>query len=102
MNRFRRIPHLVRFLVAFAGAMFGLALSAPAAFAMRAPSGGYPGGALTGPRATVTHSVVTTGMAGWQITVIVAVVAVLAATIAIVVHRARAAAHRTGMAPASS
>jgi uncharacterized membrane protein YhaH (DUF805 family) len=39
-------------------------------------------------------------MPGWQLTVIVAVVAALAATIAIVAERARAA-HRTGIAPAT-
>jgi hypothetical protein len=101
MNRFRRVPHLVRVLVALAGAMLGLAVSAPAAFAMRMASGGYPTGALAGPRPTDTHPVVASGVTGWQITVIVAVVAVLAATIAIVVDRARASSHRTGMAPAN-
>lgn len=102
MNRFRRIPNLVRILVALTGSMVGLAVSAPAAFALRVQaSGGFPSGALAGPRPTVTHPAVATGMTGWQIAVIVAVVAVLAATIAIIVDRARAAAHRTGMVPAT-
>jgi hypothetical protein len=101
MNHIRRIPQLARFLSALAIAMLGLVVSAPAAFAMRIrATGGFPSGALTGPHPTVTHSVVASGMPGWQIAVIVAVVAVLAATIAIDVDRARAA-HRTGMVTAT-
>jgi uncharacterized membrane protein YhaH (DUF805 family) len=101
MNHIRRIPHLARFLAAFACAMLGLAVSAPAAFAMRVPTpGGSPGVTPTGPGLTLTHTVVANGMPAWQLTVIVAVVAVLAATIAIVAERARAA-HRTGIAPAT-
>jgi hypothetical protein len=102
MNHIRRISRLVHFRVALVGAMLGLAVLAPAAFAMRVrASGGFPSGALTDPRPAVTHSVVASGMTGWQITVIVTLVAVLAATIAIIVDRARAAAHRTGMVPAN-
>jgi uncharacterized membrane protein YozB (DUF420 family) len=54
----------------------------------------------TGPSPTFTHTVVASGVPGWQIAVIVAAAAVLAATIAVVVDRARAA-HRTGMVPAT-
>jgi hypothetical protein len=102
MNHVRRIPHLARFLGALAIAMLGLVVSAPAAFAMRVPApGGSSSATPTGPSPTVTtHTVVAGGMAGWQIALIVAVVAVLAATIAIVVDRARAA-HRTGIVPAT-
>jgi hypothetical protein len=101
MNPFRRIPHLVRFLIAGAGALLGLAVLAPPAFALRVPaSGGFPTGVPVAPHAPLPHSLVASGMAGWQITAIVAVVAVLAAAVAIVVDRARAA-HRTGMVPAT-
>lgn len=100
MSHIHRIPHLVRFLAAFACAMLGLAVSAPAAFAMRVPApGGSPGVAPTGPSPTFTHTVVASGMPGWQFALIVAVAAVLAAAIAIVVDRARAA-RRPGIVPA--
>lgn len=101
MNRLRFIPQLARFLGALAVAMLGLVVSAPAAFAMRIPAqGGSSSATATSPSPTFTHTVVAGGMAGWQIAVIVAVVAVLAATIAIVVDRARAA-HRAGILPAT-
>ena len=101
MHHIRRIPHLVRFLAAFVCAMLGLVVSTPAAFAMVVPApGGSSSVAPTGPSSTFAHTVVASGMPGWQITVIVAVVAVLAATIAIAVDRARAA-RRTGIVPAT-
>ncbi len=101
MNRIRRIPHLAHLLVAFVTALLGFALGAPAAFALRLPApGGTTGAVSTGPSPTATHAVVAGGMAGWQITVIVAVVAVLAATIAVAIDRTRAA-HRTGIVPAT-
>jgi len=100
MNHVRRIPHSIRFLAAFACAMLGLAVSAPAAFAMRVPaSGGSSGVSPTSPSPTLTRAVAASGMTGWQIAVIVAVTAVVAATIAVVVDRARAA-HRTQIVPA--
>ena len=56
MNHIRRIPHLAHFLAALACAMLGLAVSAPAAFAMRVPApGGSPGVTPTGPGLTLTH-----------------------------------------------
>ena len=101
MNLIRSIRHLSRLLTGFAGALLGLAVSAPAAFSMRLPN---PGGASSvspaSPSPTFTHSVAASGMPGWQIAVIVAAVAVLAATIAIVVVRARAA-RRTEIVPAT-
>jgi Flp pilus assembly protein TadD len=101
MNHLRRIRRLLRFLGALAMAMLGLVVSAPLAFAMRVPaSGGSSSATATTPASTVTHTVVAGGMAGWQVAVIVAAVAVLAATIAIVVDRARAA-RRAGMLPAA-
>jgi hypothetical protein len=100
MNHIRRIPHLARFLGTLTIAVLGLAVSAPAAFALRVPTlGGSLGVATTGANPNVTHTA-SGGMAGWQIAVIVTIVAVLAATIAIVVDRARAA-HRTGVVPAT-
>jgi hypothetical protein len=98
MKHIRRIPHQARFLGVLAIAMLGLVVSAPAAFAMRVR--GSSNAIPTGPSPTFTHTVVASGVPGWQIAVIVAAAAVLAATIAVVVDRARAA-HRTGMVPAT-
>jgi uncharacterized membrane protein YhaH (DUF805 family) len=101
MNHVHRIPYAVRFLVAFVCTMLGLAVSAPAAFAMVVQAPGVSSSvAPTGPSPTFPHTVVANGMPGWQITVIAAIVAVLAATIAIAVDRARAA-RRTGIVPAT-
>jgi hypothetical protein len=101
MSHIRRIPNQARFLGALAIAMLGLVACAPAAFALRVPASGGSSSAIpAGPRPTFTHTVVASGVAGWQIAVIVVVAAVLAATIAVVVDRARTA-HRTGMVPAT-
>jgi hypothetical protein len=101
MSHIHRIPRLVRFLAALACAMLGLAASAPVAFAMRVPApGGSSGIAPTSPSPTFTHTVVASGMPGWQISMIVAATAVVAATLAIVVDRARAE-HRTAIVPAT-
>jgi len=100
MTHIRRIHHLALFLATFVGALVALAVSAPAAFALRIPEAGETGAAPTLPSSTFTHTVVANGMPGWQITAIIAVVAVLAAAIAIAVDRARAS-HRTGMVPAT-
>jgi hypothetical protein len=101
MKRVRRIPHLVRFLAAFACAGLGLVVFAPAAFAMRVPAPGDSSSvAPTGPHPVSTHTIAASGMSGWQITMIIAVVAVLAAAIAIAVDRSTAA-RRTGIVAAS-
>ena len=96
MKFFRSIPRLPAFVAAFGCAMFGLAFSAPSAFAMRyVPNfGGSAGVAPSGPRPTLTHPTVASGMPGWEITIIVVGVAVLATATAIVVVRSRAG-HRT-------
>jgi len=81
--------------------MLGLVVSAPAAFAMRVPgSAGSSSPFPAGSSPSFTHTVVGSGVSGWQVALIVTVVAVLAATIAVVVDRARAA-HRTGVVPAT-
>ena len=101
MHHRNRIPHLVRFLATLGCALVGLAVAAPAAFALRVrAAGGFPSGVLTRPRPVVTHGLATSGMAGWQVATIVVAVAGVAAAIAVVVDRARAA-HRTGIVAAS-
>lgn len=93
MSRIRRLAIL---LAGLAAAMLGSVASATAAFAWPDPPG-EPGGVYpllpTPPVGThtVTHTVVTGGMPGWQIALIAVGAAVLAAAIAVVVDRAWAA-----------
>jgi hypothetical protein len=104
MSHIHRYRHVVRVLIVFASTLLGLAVSAPAAFAMRVEeSGGSPLPLPTGkdPTYTLPHSVVAgSGMPGWQLAVILASSALLAAIIAVVVHRARTS-HRAGFVPAA-
>jgi len=100
---YSRYRHVVRVLVVFAAMLLGLAASAPAAFAMRVEDSGgslppLPTG--KGPTSTFSHTVVTAGMPGWQIAVIVAVATLLVATIALVVLRVRPA-QRDRVVPAT-
>jgi hypothetical protein len=103
MNHIHRISYLASGLAAFTCAMLGLIVSAPAAFGVVPAIDGGSGGsgvAPTGPSSAANHTIAASGMAAWQITLVVVVVAVLTAVIAIAVDRARAA-HRTGMVPAT-
>jgi len=90
MNRIRRISAA---LAVFAAALLGVSAGAPAAFAstnvLPAPGGGGP--ATGTPPATVGHTVIAGGMAGWQIAVIAAGAALLAAAAAVLLDRARQA-----------
>ncbi|HWE66437.1 MAG TPA: hypothetical protein VG298_07320, partial [Acidimicrobiales bacterium] len=84
--------HTVRVLAVFACTLLGLAASAPAAFAMRVQDlGGSADLSQVGHSPGSSNTVVAGGMAGWQIAVIVVVAALLAATIAVIVLRVRAA-----------
>ena len=89
MNRIYCIRRLAGVLVGLAGALVAFAAAAPAALAVRVPPPGGSGG--TPPPAPVT--VVAGGMPGWLITLIVIGVALLAATLAVLLDRARARRH---------
>jgi len=99
LNAIRHIRRLAGVLAGLAGVL--LAFGATPAFAMiRVPGpGGDPNGAppLT---PAVTRTVVTGGMPGWQITLIAIGAALLAATIAVLLDRARAT-RRNAVAAAS-
>jgi len=84
MNRIRRI---IAAVVMFAGALTALA-AAPAANASiwPRPNDGGP----AGPHTTV-RVIAAGGMPGWQITLIAAAAALAAATVAVLIDRARAA-----------
>ncbi|HEY2130438.1 MAG TPA: hypothetical protein VGH77_24990 [Streptosporangiaceae bacterium] len=100
-----RIRRFAACLAAMLAALAASALAAPAAFAMIAPPD--PAGAqpipLTKQPASV-HTVVVGGMPGWQIALIAAGAAVLAAALAVAVDRLlsarRADATRVGHRPA--
>ena len=100
MNPIRHIRRLAGVLAGMACAWLGLAVAAPAAFAGASPTPG-PAGYITpgaeppgwhppGYQAPLpVHTVVIGGMPGWQIALIAAGAALLAATAAVLVYRAR-------------
>jgi hypothetical protein len=96
MNPIRPIRHIRRIAAVLAGLAAALvALGATPAFA-RVPvpsdvSGPSAPAPAQLPARTVTHTVVLGGMPGWQIALIAVGAALLAATVAILVDRARAA-----------
>jgi hypothetical protein len=85
MNHIRRILAAVATL---AGALMALA-TAPAAYASLPPHGGSGGG--VGGAHTTVPVIAASGMPGWQITLIAAAAAVVAATLAVLIDRARVA-----------
>ena len=110
MNPIRHIRRLAGVLAGLAAALLAFAAAAPAALAsggpMPVPPGrdkhpplppGHVGGPVLGPNRagyppiSHVHAVVTGGMPGWQITLIAIGAALLAATVAVLLDRARAA-----------
>ena len=85
MNHIRHIAVMLAGLIA---AALTFAVASPAAFAMMVPAPDINGGAQNGPQ---TPTIVTGGMTGWQIALIAAGSAVLAAVLAVFLDRARAA-----------
>jgi hypothetical protein len=101
MNPIRRIRRIVGALAGLACAWLGLAVAAPAAFAMPAPpSGGSGGATMPAPPPVQVHTVVVGGMAGWQIALIAVGAALLAATITVLLDRARTAGRKPATAGA--
>jgi hypothetical protein len=107
MNRICRIRRLTAALAGLACAWLGIAIAAPAAFAatrrFQPPGGRSPAGAvgrapLAGhihqlvprtPGPVPTHTVLVGGMPGWQIALIALGAALFAATLAVLLDRAR-------------
>jgi hypothetical protein len=102
IRRIRRIRRLAGALAAVACTVAGLALSAPAAFASPAAAPwGDDGSAMTASATqTVTRVVVMGGMPGWQIALIAAGAALLAAALSVLAYRA-VVARRTTLLPAA-
>jgi hypothetical protein len=88
-------------VVAICSSLLGFALFAPSAFALMVGFRSYANGraqslagtpsAVSQPHPTVVHTVLTGGMAGWLITLIAVGAALLAATVAVFMDRARGA-----------
>jgi hypothetical protein len=102
MNPIRRIRRIAGVLAGLAGAWFGLAVAAPAAFALPVPPTGGGSGSVTAPiqPPAGVRTVVVGGMAGWQIALIAVGAALVAAAIAVLADRARAARRRPAAAGA--
>jgi hypothetical protein len=106
MNPIRTIRRLACMLTGLAAALAAAVAGAPAAFAQPSPPPGPPGeiirfGPLLVPHTVPahTHAAISGGLAGWQITLIAVGAAILAAIVAVLLHRARAArSHRTATA----
>ena len=88
MNRIRRC---LAVLAGLSGTLLAFAAVAPAALAVRVPP---PGGSRFNPARPPTVTVVAGGMPGWQITLIAAGAALLAAALAVFFDRAWAARQR--------
>ena len=105
MNPIRHLRRLAGVLAGLACTWLGLAVAAPAAFAVRYPIPGGPAGPVIParlppgwnkhpPLPVRVHTVVAGGMPGWQIALIAAGAALLAAAVAVLAYRARAARRR--------
>jgi hypothetical protein len=94
MNRIPRTRRAIAALTGLALAVLGLAATAPAAFARIVPPVGS-GGVTAAP--AVTRVVVVGGMPGWQIALIAAGTALIAAALAVLADRARTAHRRTDL-----
>jgi hypothetical protein len=106
MKRIQRIRRAAATLAGLALAWLGLAFAAPSAFASYVPAGGAGGsssgsGTVTPPPVVhVTRTIVAGGMPGWQIALIAAGAALLAAAVAVLADRARSARRRPAMSAA--
>ena len=96
MNRIPRIRRATAVLAGLALAVLGLA-AAPAAFARVVPAGGSGGVTAPATVPAVTRVVVVGGMPGWQIALIAAGTALIAAALAVLADRARTAHRRTDL-----
>jgi hypothetical protein len=93
MNPIRTIRRLACTLAGLAAATLAFADAAPAALARPVPPGPDPAGIVP-----AIHTVVVGGMPGWQITLIAAGAAAIAAVLALLLTRAWAA-RRHALAP---
>ena len=104
MNEIRHVRRLASVLAGLAGVLLATAAAVPAAFAGTNPipdPSGYVGDPYSGTNpiapvsATTVRVISTGGMPGWQIALIAIGAALLAATVAVLLDRARATRRNT-------
>jgi len=107
MSYIHHIGRLARILAGLAAALVAAVAAAPAALAQQYPQPGHLsriGPVFPPPHHTVvpanTHAAVAGGMAGWQIALIAVGAAILAAAVAVLFERARAARRQPTTTPA--
>jgi len=98
MNPARTIGRLARILAVLGAAV--LAVTAAAAAALATPRPRPPGWNKHPPLPAHVHAAVTGGMPGWQLTLIAAAAALVAAALAVMVYRARSARRRATVSAA--
>jgi len=99
MNHIHRIRRAIRLLAVLASGLLAFGAASPAQAASLRP----PPGSLYSPPApplTGIHTVVNGGMPGWQITLIAVGAALAAATMAVLLDRARTARQGAAARPA--
>ena len=89
MNPIRRICHSAVIAAGLAAVLLTSGAVSPVAYAIRVPAQGGPSGPAQTP--SQVQTIAAGGMPGWQITLIAAGAAVLAAVAAVLLDRARAA-----------
>ena len=91
MNHHQSIRRVTGLVVTAASTLFGFVLFAPSAFALvMRPVGDGSSSAVAPVTAPATaHNLVSGGMAGWQIALIVVAAALLTSTLAVITDRAR-------------
>jgi len=96
MNPIRHIRRIAAVLAGLAAALLALGVT-PAFARVMPPEGGgsAPPAPVPAPVRTVTHTVVVSGIPGWQIALIAVGAALLAAALAVLADRALAARRRT-------
>ncbi len=96
MNPIRHIRRLAAILAGLTATLLAWTVGTSTAFAMTDPPPGEPPGTGTGggsgsPVLVRVHTIVAGGMPGWQITLIAVGAALVAAVLAVLLDRARAA-----------
>jgi len=99
MNHIHRIHRAIRLLTVLASALLASGAATPALAASLRPPPGSLQSPPAPPPATRIHTVVAGGMPGWQITLIAVGAALAAASVAVILDRARAT-RRAAVRPA--
>jgi hypothetical protein len=101
MNHVRLIRRALSVIGVAGGSLLGFVLFAPSAYARVMPAPvGTSSGVSPQPVPPLVHTVVTGGMAGWQIALIAIGAALLTATLAVLADRARGSQRKVSISAA--